>query len=229
MIERFGVLGSQALILGALWLCGLLYRQFLKRVTGNPRSEDDAVAWAKANLRKRVLLAAPLAIVFAPATEELLWRAPLIAAFGAMEEPGAWSFAFASSIVFGLTHFDRLIPVEIKINNATVSEGTMLLARIGRAICAAMFGLALTYYGITRQSLFLAFGLHVAWNAALWIGLPQIIVVLACIAGLFLRNLVFDLWERLAWWTARYESRHYRWRLAKRLAIRRDVEDERAP
>ncbi|MBI4143059.1 CPBP family intramembrane metalloprotease [Candidatus Uhrbacteria bacterium] len=217
MVERFGVLGSQALILGIIYVIGLCARKahgewIIPKELSAPNNQAALIAWLKARPVRSVLFAMPWTLCFGPATEELLFRAPLIACFGHMTSM-AWTVLVTTSIAFGLFHtFDEFVPLTLACasdsGDSAPARGQIVAMRIFRGVATTGLAILAGYYGITRQSLFMSFGIHAAWNAA--IPIVQIIVLpFVVISVIVTVRLITYPFHALGEWRFRRRMRRY--------------------
>ena len=187
MVERFGVLGSQVMILAAIYAVGQCYaRLFLLR-----RYPIDTIqAYAVAHPFHAMLLGMPAICIITPAMEEILLHAPLIAIFPRMTT-GAWVALIASSIGFGVLHgFDQFVTLIAKNNSEVPLNSRQQRGHhIWRGAITTILAMIIGYFGITRQSLFLCFGIHAAWNFTMMIGIPLILIILVSVFSIIVVNI----------------------------------------
>ncbi|OGZ58328.1 MAG: hypothetical protein A2827_03780 [Candidatus Spechtbacteria bacterium RIFCSPHIGHO2_01_FULL_43_30] len=181
----------------------------IKRFGDNFKSTE----WHKKN-QWRVIwtVGTPLTNVWAPAVEELIFRAPLIIAFGAMSSV-AWYGVFVSSGLFALSHWfgNKIWMPEILSarengdhkSDDVVAEVDRLHQKAGRRILVQKvlhvvltfpLGILAGYYGIKYQSIWVSFGIHSAWNLIMPFVLP-LFVLLGMLAFLGISS----LWDRMRW------------------------------
>lgn len=181
----------------------------VKRFGNNAKS----VEWHRKNgMKVGFMFGVPLAYVWAPAVEELVFRAPLIIAFSSVS-PTAWYGIFASSGLFALAHWfgKKIWMTEILSTRGNsehksddlMSEIDRLHRENGKAIMirkvfhvffAFPLGILAGYYGIKYQSIWVSFGIHSAWNLIM----PALVPLLVLL-GLFASELVLSLWDRVRW------------------------------
>lgn len=209
-MERIYAFLPSVLIIAAIAGATLLYLKWvIKRFGDNFKS----VEWLKKNQWKVVwTVGTPLTNVWAPAVEELIFRAPLIIAFSAMSSV-AWYGVFASSGLFALSHwFGKKIwmqdilsakengnhksdDVVAEVDRIHTEEGKMILVRkILHIVFTLPLGILAGYYGIKYQSVWVAFGIHSVWNLIMPAVLP-ILMLLGVLAFLGISS----LWDRLRW------------------------------
>jgi len=168
-----------------------------------------SVNWHKKNeLRVVSMFGTPLVYVFAPALEELIFRAPIIVAFSTVSSV-AWYGIFVSSGLFALAHWrgkkvwmseilsgnHKSDDVAEEMNRFHAEAGKMIMARKAFQVTVTLFlGILAGYYGIKYQSIWVAFGIHVAWN----IVAPTAFIVLVYL-GLFVSLVISTLWNKVRW------------------------------
>ena len=144
----------------------------------------NSVEWWMKNQRKvRWITYVPLVCVAGPAFEELIFRAPFIIAFSAVSS-AAWYAIFISSVIFSLTHWfgDKInmreiisarengehksdyVDAEKKRIYAEQRKKTILTRKTLHVVLTLPVGILAAYYGIKYQSIWVAFGIHSAWN-----------------------------------------------------------------
>lgn len=168
-----------------------------------------SVNWHKKNeLKVASMFGTPLIYIFAPALEELIFRAPIIVAFSTVSSV-AWYGILASSGLFALAHWrgkkvwmpeildgnHKSDDVAEEINRLHAEAGKMIMVRKASHVIVTLFlGILAGYYGIKCQSLWVAFGIHVAWN----IVAPVVFIVLVYL-GLFAFFVISTLWDKVRW------------------------------
>lgn len=206
-VERIYAFLPSILILAVIAGATSLYLKWItKRFGDNLKS----VEWLTNNQWKAFwAIGMPGANVGGPAVEELIFRAPLIIAFSAMSSV-AWYGVFASSTVFALLHWPGkkiLMPdilstkengdhksddIEAEIHRLHTENGEMILRRkMFHVIFAFPVGILTGYYGIKYQSVWVAFGIHSAWNFVMPIVLPILVYL-----GAFVFLVIASLWDR---------------------------------
>ncbi|MEK7452739.1 MAG: CPBP family intramembrane glutamic endopeptidase [Patescibacteria group bacterium] len=209
-MERIYAFLPSVLVIACIAGATLLYMKWvIKRFGDNFKS----VEWHKKNQWKVVwTVSTPLTNVWAPAVEELIFRAPLIIAFSAMSSV-AWYGVFASSGLFALTHwFGKKIWIpeilSARENGDHKSDDVMaevdrlhqeagkriLVQKVFHVVFTLPLGILAGYYGIKYQSVWVAFGIHSVWNLVM----PAVLPIL-----MFLGVLAFvgisSLWDRVRW------------------------------
>lgn len=100
-MDRVIVFLPSIVILASIALATIFYCRWLIKHYGE---EFKSVAWHKEHeLKVSLVLGTPLIVVYAPAVEELIFRAPLIIAFSSVTT-NAWYGILASSLAFSLMH-----------------------------------------------------------------------------------------------------------------------------
>ena len=209
-MERIYTFLPSVLVIACIAGTTLLYMKWvIKRFGDNFKSTE----WHKKN-QWRVIwtVGTPLTNVWAPAVEELIFRAPLIIAFGAMSSV-AWYGVFVSSGLFALSHWfgNKIWMPEILSarengdhkSDDVVAEVDRLHQKAGRRILVQKvlhvvltfpLGILAGYYGIKYQSIWVSFGIHSAWNLIMPFVLP-LFVLLGMLAFLGISS----LWDRMRW------------------------------
>lgn len=180
-MERIYAFLPSVLIIACIAGTAFLYLKWVvKRFGDNLKS----VEWHRKNQGKVAwTVGTPMICVFGPAVEELIFRAPLIIAFGSMSSSAAWYGVFASSGLFALSHwFGKKIwmpeilsakengdhesdDVEEEINRLhQENEKGIMVRRVLHVVLTLPLGVLAGYYGIRYQSVWVAFGIHMAWN-----------------------------------------------------------------
>lgn len=200
-----------ACIAGATFL---YVKWVIKRFGDNFKS----VEWHKKNQWKVIwTVGMPLTNVWAPAIEELIFRAPLIIAFGAMSSV-AWYGVFASSTLFALMHWfgkkiwlleilsarknddhksDDVV-AEIERLHREAGKKRILVKKVLHVVFTLPLGILAGYYGIKYQSIWVAFGIHLVWNLVMPVMFP-ILMLLSMFAFIGVSSLVSSLWDRVKW------------------------------
>lgn len=214
-MERIYAFLPSVLLLACIAGATLLYLKLaIKRFGDNLKS----VEWCRKNRWKIIwTIGTPKEYIWFPAVEELIFRAPLIIAFSAVSS-GAWYGIFASSILFALTHWfgKKIFLEEIfsagengeqksddvmeEVKRLHAEKGRMIVVRkIFHVVFTLPFGILAGYYGIKYQSVWLAFGIHSAWNVIMPAIFP-IIMLLVTIAFAGILALWDSLWDRVIRW-----------------------------
>ncbi len=210
-MERIYAFLPSVLVMACIAGVTFLYVKWvIKRFGDNFKS----VEWHEKNQRKVIwAVGTPLAHVWAPAVEELIFRAPLIIAFGAMSSV-AWYGVFASSGLFALSHwFGKKIwmpdilsarengnhktdDVVAEANRLHAEEGKMIMVRkVLHVVFTLPLGILAGYYGIKYQSIWVAFGIHSVWNLVM----PIVVSILMLLGVLTLVG-ISSLWDRVRSW-----------------------------
>ena len=209
-MERIYAFLPSVLIIAVIGGATFLYLKWVvKRFGDNFKS----VEWHKQNQWKVTwTVGTPLINVWAPAVEELIFRAPLIIAFSAISSV-AWYGVFASSGLFALLHwFGKKIwipeilsakengnhksdDMEAEINRLHMEEGKMIMVyKVLHVVFALPVGILAGYYGIKYQSVWVAFGIHSVWNLIM----PTVLLILMLL-GVLAFNGISSLWDRIRW------------------------------
>jgi membrane protease YdiL (CAAX protease family) len=209
-VERTYELLPSVLILACIAGVTLLYLELIiKRFGDNYKS----VEWHEKNKWKVIWsVGTPLTNVWAPAVEELIFRAPLIIAFSAISSV-AWYGIFASSGLFALVHwFGKKIwifdifsarengehksdNVVDEVNRLHTEKGKMVVVRkVLHVVLTLPLGILAGYYGIKYQSVWVAFGIHSAWNLIMPAVLP---ILMLLVMFTFLG--ITSLWGKVRW------------------------------
>lgn len=61
-------------------------------------------------------------------------------------------------------------------------------------VCTLLLGILLGYYGIKYQSVWVAFGIHTAWNLIM-----PFVVLLLILMGVLAEHSISSLWDRVRW------------------------------
>lgn len=183
---------------------------YLKWVIKRFGDNFKSVEWHKKNRWKVIwAVGTPLINVWAPAAEELIFRAPLIITFSAMSS-AAWYGVFASSGLFALSHwFGKKIwmpeilstkengnhksdDVVAEMNRLHTEEGKIIIVRkVLHVIFTLPLGILAGYYGIKYQSVWVAFGIHSVWNLIM----PAVHPLLMLLGALAYLG-ISSLWDR---------------------------------
>ncbi|MCX6815325.1 MAG: CPBP family intramembrane metalloprotease [Candidatus Aenigmarchaeota archaeon] len=179
--------------IGCIILAAFIYLKIMFK-----RFEDDlkSVDWVQKNVLKVTLLfTVPLIGIWAPFVEEMVYRAPLILVFQSTTIY-SWIAILVSSAIFGIAHwssptatmFDVFSEKEegaletddsIKeLKKVEEKKGNVILRRVINVISGFTLGILCGYYGIKYQSIWVAVGIHVAWNllAPVIIGMVLLII-----------------------------------------------------
>ncbi len=197
-------------ILGIACIAGVTFL-YLKWVIKRFGDNLKSVEWHKKNERKVVwTVGVPLVNVWMPAVEELVFRAPLIIMFSAMSST-AWYGVFVSSGLFALSHwFGKQIwmpdilsarengdhesdDVVAETNRLHEEKGREIMVRkVIHVVLTLPLGILAGYYGIKYQSIWVAFGIHSAWNLIM----PSVLKILILLAAFAFLG-IYSLWDRV--------------------------------
>ncbi len=183
-MDRFTALLAEFAVVYWVAIVSLLY---IKRIRAHWGEDNlDSLKWLMLNMRKYYRWNwLPLALVLAPASEELLFRAPIVFLFEDLS-PLAWYGVLASGLVFGLTHWSgnkislNLLVKEWQADRHTSDSVSKELKRLAEerlkavlalrtfhVLTASALGVVAGYYGILCQSLFVSVGIHAVSNLVL--------------------------------------------------------------
>lgn len=210
-MERIYALLPSILVLACIAGATLLYLKWVIKHFGE--NNIKSVEWNKKNEWRIVwTVTMPLISVWAPAFEEIIFRAPLIIAFSAVSSV-AWYGIFASSGLFAIGHwFEKKIwmpeilsarengehksdDVVAEINRLYQEKRKMILVRkVLHVIFTLPLGILAGYYGIKYQSIWVAFGIHSVWNLIM-----PVVLSLLMILGMFVFLGISSLWDRVRW------------------------------
>ena len=207
-------------ILTLMGIAALVY-VYLKLVTIYLGEHLKSIAWCKNNKWKvAFLIGTPAANIWAPVSEELIYRVPLIIAFTSVSR-NAWWGILASSVIFASSHYFgnkvNLLQIvlaekngEIKTDDVEMEGNELQKAqaqdawkwRLAHVVATLPLGILASYYGIKYQSIWLSVGIHFAWNLVMPIIMPflGLIVLLICLA-------IMNIWTRFQWRHSDYNGR----------------------
>lgn len=210
-MERIYAFLPSVLILACIAGITLLY---LKWVTKRFGDSFKSVEWHEKNKWKVIwAVGTPMTNVFVPAVEELIFRAPLIIAFSAVSSV-AWYGIFASSVLFALTHWfgkkirmpeilsarengdhksDEVV-AEVNRLHQEKKGKTIMVRKVLHIVFTLPLGILAGYYGIKYQSVWVAFGIHSAWNLIMPFVLPLFVLL-----GMLAFFGISSLWDRVKW------------------------------
>ena|SRR3989344_3700349 len=210
MIDRIMQFLPSILVIASIAISTFIY---LKVVIKKIGPAWKSVEWHSKNKWKVIwLVGAPAVNVWAPTAEELIFRAPIIIAFGTMSS-SAWIGILISSAVFGAIHwFGKKINIleilsekeagNIKTDNldtelseleATQSK-RVRIQRIAHVFTTMPLGVLSGYYGIKYQSIWVSVSIHAIWNLVMPIILPLfVLIVVLSVLG------ISTLWIKLRW------------------------------
>lgn len=193
MTDRIHQFLPSILIIGSISVFTYIYLKVaIKRIGPSWKS----IEWHSQNKWKVTwLIGTPVCNVWAPTAEELVFRAPLIIAFGALS-PSAWIGILASSVVFGAVHwFGKKINIleilskkesggiksddfEAEVAKIEASEAKRIhVQRILHVLTTILLGILSGYYGIKYQSIWVSVGIHSLWNFVMPIIFALIIAI----------------------------------------------------
>ncbi len=215
-MERIYALLPSVLVLACIAGATLLYLKWIIKRFGE--SNFKSVEWYEKNKWKvGWTIGTPLANVWAPAVEEIIFRAPLIIAFSAVSSV-AWGGILASSGLFAIAHWSgkkiwmpeilfaresgdhKSDDVVTEINRLHQKEGKMIMVRkVLHVIFAFLLGILAGYYSIKYQSIWVAFGIHSLWNLIVPAILP-FFMILGMLAFLGISSLWDRVWKRRGSW-----------------------------
>ena len=208
-MERIGHFLFSLLLMGsitaALWIYQIVMRRRWKK-------ELDSIAWWKENRWKAFWrLLGPEIHLLLPFREELIFRAPLIIAFGFLS-PHAWIAVLLVATVFAALHSllgkkltlsevfsehekRHLETDSLKETISFLKEAKKKEIRIRRLLHPVLIlplGILTGYYGIQYQSIWVAVGIHVFWNL-----LPILFPLAMFMVGALIDIFIW-LWKRSA-------------------------------
>ncbi|MDP3696645.1 MAG: CPBP family intramembrane metalloprotease [Candidatus Taylorbacteria bacterium] len=184
------------------------------------RENLKSIEWLKENEWKVIwLIGTPACNIWAPTAEELIFRAPLIVAFGNISG-NAWWGILASSIAFAFIHYfgKKINFLEVllaKENSETKNDDLqttisdiekaqaqqMKTRRLLHIVATLPLGILAGYYGIKYQSIWVSVGIHSVWNLLMPTILPfLVLLVMLAFFG------ITEVWDRFRW---RYRRRQY--------------------
>jgi len=207
-MERIYEIFPSVLILACIADATFLYLKLIIRRFGD---NFKSVGWHEKNKWKVIwTVGTPLTNVWAPAIEELIFRAPLIIAFSAVSSV-AWYGIFASSWFFALKHwFGKKIwmpeilsarengdhktdDVVAEVNRLHQENGkTIIVCKVLHVVLTLPLGILTGYYGIKYQSILVTFGIHSAWNLIMPVVLPILMLL-----GILTFFGISSLWDKV--------------------------------
>jgi len=210
-MERLRVFLPSIIIIASIGIAVLLYvKWFEKRNAEFLKSAD----WLSKNKYAVMLKYAwPSVLISAPTLEEVIFRAPIIVAFGALTS-NAWIGVIVSSTIFAIPHWrgSKVTAIEFfeaneknqfqtddvltTINQLQKTNGVKIrIRKIANVVLAFLTGMLSGYYGIKYQSLWVSVGIHFAWNLFIAALLPLAVILLVYViilpvltVYLFLKN-----------------------------------------
>lgn len=179
-MERIGQFLPSLVLLGSITAALQIYQMVMRR---RWKKELDSIAWWKASRKEAFWrLSGPEIYFLMPLREELVFRAPLIIAFGFLSSY-AWIAVLLIGTVFAVTHSlgkkltisevlrehkERQIETDSLKETVSFLEGVMKkeirIRRLLQPLFIFPLGILTGYYGIQYQSLWLVVGIHVLWN-----------------------------------------------------------------
>lgn len=207
-MERILLFLPSILIISGIAFVTFLYLKLMIRRFGDKLKSVD---WIEKNkLKIGLLLSSPNAYIFAPAWEELVFRAPLIIIFSELSQ-SAWHGILISSILFSLLHWfgNKITFFEILIareNNENKSDNLedenerlgqkmkkeLKLRKALHVFFTFPVGIMLGYLGIKYQSVWMCVGIHSLWNLIMPLVMLLIIISIAIISVI-----LSYLWRKL--------------------------------
>lgn len=194
VLERISVfLPSTAAIATIAAVAGYYAKHTLWKYGENLTS----VEWLKENQRTVTLkYGFPMIYIWAPTTEELIFRAPLIIGFSALTS-FAWYGIVISSALFAAIHWSgnklNILDLNERDSNgnptpddikealdglARERRNHVLIRRVAQVFLTFWLGILAGYFGILYQSMWVAVGIHVAWNLFMPLFFVGIILVI---------------------------------------------------
>lgn len=173
------------------------------------KDPEYVAQWSKEHKLKTILISTLSISLYAPALEELIFRAPLIIIFDTVAGY-AWIGILVSSVVFAVIHlFGKFSEIifegtkeafiaseelgEEEIDDFESSrEGFIKRVNRSRLLSSFLVGILSGYLGIKHQSLYLCFGIHAAWNL-LFPLLLTILFLIVMLAWTFISAKIDDL------------------------------------
>ncbi len=195
-MERFFLFLPSVLIIASIGVIALLfaryhYKKFKEHL-------QDAEWLEKNQLKLSIWFGTPVVNIVAPTLEELIFRAPLVIAFSALTAE-AWIGIVISTILFGLMHFpgskiefSELVSLTRKSNKDEIdgavltyqaeNRGKLLFRKCLHVVLTAILGLLAGYYGVLYQSIWVAVGIHAAWNLFMPVLIP---ILVGCLYAIY--------------------------------------------
>jgi len=180
-VERINQFLPTVIILLSISMFLFLYLQILLRRAWKDKLKN--VEWVTKNKWRVVLFAGvPFENIWAPVFEELLFRAPIIIAFGALSGY-AWLGIGASAVLFSAIHYfgkhiyfldvleksgngnnDTNNMAEMVSNLQKEKQGEMKFRKPAAIVATLILGIVAGYFGIKYQSIYVSVGIDAAWN-----------------------------------------------------------------
>lgn len=194
---------------------------YIKLLSKHWQENLKSIEWYKKNQWKvESLLGIPAVNILAPATEELIFRAPLIIIFSDING-NAWAGILVSAFAFASIHYFgcqiKLFEVlQMKEGNQIKTDDPqtgikeiekmqaqqMKIRRLSHVVGTFPLGILAGYYGIKYQSIWISVGIHSAWNLLVPLILP-LLVILSILA--FSR--IIEAWDNF-WWKRRRRKQY---------------------
>lgn len=193
-MDRFRLFLPSLIPIATIGIAAWLYHfWFSKRFS----QELGSVAWIREN--QKILSSAyatPAAWVQGPFLEELIFRAPLVIIFQSVSRL-SWPWIVLSALAFGLIHWrgnkltleeltddqevdgvltDNLQEIIRRIEPKHRKE--IAKRRVAHCLIASVLGIIAGFYSVKYQSIWLAVGIHAAWNFCNPIQLLVVILML---------------------------------------------------
>lgn len=164
----------------------------------------NSVTWISQNLPLAIFLCWVLpTCVWAPFSEELLFRAPLLLLFDSPRSPYAWLGILISAILFGAGHrilglmtnatFKALelhkagagddIGHLMRLAGGTEEQKPSKRARLIRFMTAFLPGIAYGYIALAKQTIWITIVIHLLWNLVLPVVGIVIGIIVAVVVG----------------------------------------------
>jgi len=218
-MERIYVFLPSVLVL--VCIAGAM-RLYLKWVINRFGDNFKSVEWHKRNQWKvGWTVGLPSILVWAPAEEELIFRAPLIIACSTLSSV-AWYGVFISSVLFALMHWfgekiwmpeilseldkddHKTDDVAAEVNRLHQKKGKWIVVRkVLHVISSLPVGVLAGYYGIKYQSIWVSVCIHSAWNLIMPLVLQ--LIPLLMLSGVYIFLSISSLWDKVWWWRRRSE------------------------
>jgi membrane protease YdiL (CAAX protease family) len=190
MYQRFLQFVPSILTIAMIGIAAVLV---CKKLAKHWKLEEWSVVEFRENLAKRVILAFLLGNVFAPFTEELVFRGPLVIFFGSLTG-NAWVAILTSAALFAALHLTNpalILPEEIiKKENDNLVDAIKeareelpvwrkSVQKILQVAATFAMGTLSGYLAILKQSVWIAVAVHFAWNliGGFILGLIVIVVI----------------------------------------------------
>jgi|GEM_PF-5299861 len=166
MVERFGSIAVQALVLAFVGcvIARICVYALFTRFWGMRQMDVAAMkVWVSEHPWLTVLNGALIAVIFGPASEEVLFRA-LLVQYGDLATWWTWGTMVGVSALFAVGHRDKFVECAAAFEEHPPTERMLCWAKRVRVANAFILGIALAWIGIATRSLYTAFLAHAAWN-----------------------------------------------------------------